>query len=127
MATCKDCIHYDVCYFYDGVMDLQNGDRCSEYKDKSRFIELPCRVGDTVYVFGTFHDGIEEEIVKEFCVCEDCILVKSDVWDGVICEAHQIGKVVKEDYETNGYFLTREEAEKALAERNKINACQNDT
>lgn len=38
--TCKDCIHFEVC--------LKNGDArpdikyCSCFKDKSRYIELPC-------------------------------------------------------------------------------------
>lgn len=40
MKTCEDCIHYDICY--DGL------DRpiCDSFKDSSKFIELPCSVGD---------------------------------------------------------------------------------
>ena len=41
--TCKDCIYYDVCDDY--ILTF-----CRGFKDKSRFIELPCKVGDTVYV-----------------------------------------------------------------------------
>lgn len=38
--TCEDCIHYDVCDYYDGLMDLQDGDDCGQFKDKSKFVEL---------------------------------------------------------------------------------------
>ncbi len=45
---CKDCEHYGVCssiyapseYGFDG---------CRHFKDKSKIIELPCKIGDTLY------------------------------------------------------------------------------
>lgn len=58
MKTCEDCIHYEVCEGYiptdldkdiwdlcaqgksDEIPDIDK--RCSSFKDKSRFIELPC-------------------------------------------------------------------------------------
>ena len=43
--TCKDCIHYEVCCKY---MVTPNH-LCKDYKDKSKYIELPCKVGDMVY------------------------------------------------------------------------------
>ena len=51
--TCKDCIHYDVCAI-NGI-DVENTTFkkelcCGEFKDKSRIIELPCKVGDEIYV-----------------------------------------------------------------------------
>ena len=49
--TCKDCIHYDVCNKWDTWNDEfytdGNSNKCynySKFKDKSRFIELPCKV-----------------------------------------------------------------------------------
>ena len=57
--ACKDCIHYDVCGGYtltdldcdvfhyaregraDEIPDIEV--RCSDFKDKSRFVELPCK------------------------------------------------------------------------------------
>lgn len=43
--TCRDCIHHEIC-----VLLLQNTDAvCNGFADKSRYIELPCKVGDTVY------------------------------------------------------------------------------
>lgn len=41
--TCKDCVHYKPCFY-------ANIDNCGMFKDKSKFIELPCKVGDTVYI-----------------------------------------------------------------------------
>ena len=63
---CKDCIHYEVCGGFtptdldtdvfdycregrtDEIPDIEW--RCNSFKPKSRYIELPCAVGDTVYV-----------------------------------------------------------------------------
>ena len=46
--TCKNCVHYDVCLLGACIKGITG--TCLNFKDKSRFIELPCRVGDTVYV-----------------------------------------------------------------------------
>lgn len=48
MATCKDCAHYDVCSdvgiarcdIFDDEMQYTT---CLSFKDKSRYIELPCK------------------------------------------------------------------------------------
>ena len=52
MSTCRDCIHYDVCAI-NGI-DVENTTFkkelcCGEFKDKSRIIELPCKVGNLVF------------------------------------------------------------------------------
>ena len=65
--NCKDCTHYDVCIesgriileFY-GEDDAINF--CSYFKDKSRFIELSCSIGDTVYTI-LYHNVFEAEVV----------------------------------------------------------------
>lgn len=52
MMLCKDCVHYEVCKDYvesalDGLQynDSQmNGDDCEFFKDRSRFVELPCDI-----------------------------------------------------------------------------------
>ena len=61
MKTCRDCIHGDVCphkilpidihpsYIDFSVRDdVENS--CKDFKDKTRVIELPCSIGDTVYI-----------------------------------------------------------------------------
>lgn len=53
--TCKDCIHYEVCKRIDNKMEVKNmslnetiQEMCRDFKDKSKYIELPCKVGDSV-------------------------------------------------------------------------------
>ena len=61
MSTCKDCIHYDVCKALSGFTDKliksyekvfeKYGDakeECEYFKDKSKLIELPCKIGDYI-------------------------------------------------------------------------------
>ena len=66
--TCKDCIHERVCCalikeglpYADGEYPAEAF--CMAFKDKSRYIELPCAVGDTFY-------GIKETSYDAYCVC----------------------------------------------------------
>lgn len=51
--TCQDCVHYDVCW---RIKEVETGNPmitsyhiCRAFKDKSRFIELSCNVGDKYY------------------------------------------------------------------------------
>lgn len=54
--TCKDCIHYELCNvqafngFNKNFEPEKDWKRCGVFKDKSKYIELPCEVGDKVYV-----------------------------------------------------------------------------
>ena len=52
MATCKDCVHFEVCRgeYAEGIEQLLTCDGCEDFKDRSRFVELPCKVGDTLFV-----------------------------------------------------------------------------
>lgn len=65
--NCKDCIHYDVCednlkYIQErflkgltfGKSEFTDGEFCNHFKDKSRIVELPCKVGETVHYI-TYH------------------------------------------------------------------------
>ena len=51
-SDCKNCIHYEGCHiaewFEVGKEYAENS--CRFFKDRSKFIELPCKVGDTVYI-----------------------------------------------------------------------------
>ena len=48
--TCKDCVHYEVCYLIEHYgADIEGVEDCIHFKPKSRFVELPCEVGQTVY------------------------------------------------------------------------------
>lgn len=58
MATCKECVHVDVCRFKDLPAPLSDSyvresecieKRCGDFKDRSRFVELPCKLGDVIF------------------------------------------------------------------------------
>ena len=87
--TCKDCVHYDVCNIF-GYEVLGNFDICVHFKDKSKFIELPCKVGDKVFIIG--RNNHETYI---------------NTGRFRISDIEKIGKKV---------FLTKEKAKKALEE-----------
>lgn len=51
--TCKDCISYEACKFYNKNLPEEYDPiewQCDNFKDKSRFIELPCKVGDNFFI-----------------------------------------------------------------------------
>lgn len=96
MASCKDCMHEKVCDYYAGDLNEEGAEKCVCFKDRTRFVELPCKVGDTVYQT----DGIR--------IYENKI-------ERIIFATNNIGFV--ETSIGKSIFLTREEAEKALKER----------
>ena len=103
--TCKDCIRYDVCeYEYPEFVhekDGKNADmekECIQFKDKSRFVELPCKVGDTVYIVDRTRDGRLGSIYRVVeCSVEKIVLRYSTFQKRTIMEAHL-------EYEENDYF-----------------------
>ena len=46
--TCKDCYHYDVCCELMKQLHWRP-ELCNSFKDKSRIVELPCKMGDEAY------------------------------------------------------------------------------
>ena len=57
--TCKDCLHNEMCY----GTHTDDSPTCCDFKDKSRYIELPCKVG-TRHNKLTFI-AVDEEKTKE--------------------------------------------------------------
>ena len=58
MASCKECIHFDRCkglYKFDRLQKAVSKG-CSYFKDRSRFVELLCEVGSTVFILD-YDDG----------------------------------------------------------------------
>ena len=126
--TCNDCIHYDVCAKYNKVYERELSHRycteCKDFKDKSRYIELPCAVGDTLWVLWSYTKSIPKGVypVKAYALRYDdkknnmrvCVNgnFKMDKYDGYYNYYYQgtfswenVGKTV---------FLTKEDAKKAL-------------
>lgn len=77
------------------------------FKDRSRLKELPCNVGDTVYYFNSAGEIFSQK-VSGFIVNFVGILVDSDV----MFDSNLIGE---------RFFLTREEAERALKLKEREN------
>ena len=129
MATCKDCLYVDVCMLYLDSVYKKNGldasnfenlreiecDDCVHFKDRSRFVELPCKVGDMFYE-PKRHQITEYQITRivltEFGLHFGIILKKGLSFRSIITP-YDIGKVV---------FTTREEAEQALNKIGDVNA-----
>lgn len=119
MATCKDCIKADVCKYKNE--DVSKGTKvkdlitdCQSFKDKSRYIELPCKVGDTVYKvmdIESVHRQILEMKVLSIEIKDTTNFfaktVKKYRYNYGAFTLYDFGKTV---------FLTREEAEKKLRE-----------
>ena len=109
MSTCKDCLHIDVCekrnrYHADvdeftGRMFTDMDRSCEHFKDRSKFIELPCKVGEDLYRLKTINGKT---------IITTTQLNQNTLWRIVF--GGEYGKTV---------FLTKEEAEKALEERSE--------
>ena len=110
MAICENCIHYELCSSISlkkiGI-SLIPQDECCGYKDRSRFVELPCKLGDTVYYFNSAGEIFSQK-VSGFIVNFVGILVDSDV----MFDSHLMG---------DRFFSTREEAERALKLKEREN------
>ncbi|MBQ5399338.1 MAG: hypothetical protein IIU14_07900 [Ruminococcus sp.] len=79
---------------------------CQYFKDRSKFIELPCGLGDKVFYFDTA-GRIYEQTIFQFIYGGTGLKLDSDV----MFDSELIGK---------RFFLSREEAEKVLKERDNF-------
>lgn len=109
MANCKDCLHIDLCkdrYIFGDIPP------CEHFKDSSKFVELPCKVRDTVYVIRG-ENKIQEKSIRIISILESNVIYYFD--DGKFnsslndyCCENDFGKTV---------FLTREAAKQVLREK----------
>lgn len=109
--TCKDCMHYDACKFYTDKTRFnlpKNAENCDDFKDKSKYIELPCNIGDAVYHI-IREIEIAEESIYAVRIYEDKHIAFSASRKGgrIVFRKDEIGKTV---------FLTKSEAEQKLKE-----------
>lgn len=52
IIRCENCIHNEVCYLQEvcnNIVEQLDEFGCENFADKSLYIKLPCKVGDTVY------------------------------------------------------------------------------
>lgn len=107
--TCKDCIHYDVCLDFEVAegIPLRYTSNCGRYKDKSRFVKLPCKVGDKLYF--VYPEGdISTEVIVDIGIKGFYISTYEDK------RYHKRGQFISRSRLGEDCFLTREAAEKSL-------------
>lgn len=125
MAMCKDCVHVEVCceknlHVAVGMNIIPRfkykriEQECKNFKDRSRFVELPYKLGDSIYE-PKRHQITEYQIARivfyDFGLRMELRLMKGLLFR-VEIKQEDIGKVV---------FLTREEAEQALKLKEREN------
>lgn len=118
MANCKNCLHVEVCKDYAinylkgtpiEALEKEVGDYpCCRFQDRSLFVELPCKVGDTLFV--PTRNLVSEYKIVSFHVCGEGIWYRTNVIKGILT------RLISDNVEIIGktVFLTREEAEQAL-------------
>lgn len=113
--TCNDCLHVKICQKTRIMNPADNyAPKCDDFKDRSRFVELPCKIGDTVYVLKGEH--IEFAYVIAIYLDSSGGMFDLKIFKKIAINFYiskyntfeNIGKTV---------FLTREQAERALKER----------
>ena len=131
MASCKDCVHVEVCRFKDLPAPLSDSyiresecieKRCGNFKDRSRFVELPCHVGDTVYMLTEQTQKLGRKKITKTVIVECCVdnfrIGDAGYPSAALCD---IENVWCYDVEPKMFgeiiFLSREKAEQALKER----------
>ena len=133
MAKCKDCLHGEVCRYYTNELAKANGiplkveeiegllecGDCEHFKGRSRFVELPCKAGDTFFVIIESSDILEYKVFYISILCGE---VYDEIEIVLDRNYHRI-KYTKGRFEYElgkTIFFTEEEAEQALKERERI-------
>lgn len=114
---CKDCLHYEACkgtytatWTYSGPNDFDNEhyadmDDCYNFTARSKWVHLPCNVGDTVY----YITGIYNQLIKSATI-KDITFNLNGITSLFV--TNKDGMSFEKDI--NIFFLSYEEAEKAL-------------
>lgn len=106
---CKNCIHDEVCPVWDDYNDepCKDGYRgfCHNYdkfKDKSQYVELPCRIGDKVYKvirsehFSNYIQEMTIEKFKIFALTDFIIIDIIDSWNDIFFDKSKAEAKLKE-------------------------------
>ena len=114
MSKCENCIHEGMCRFLPSVA---KNIECRFFKDKSLFVEFPCKVGQTIFFYTCVCDKTGEE---RFDILEGEVISFSMQKEGLwaYCR-YKCGltywHIVDEGF-GESVFLTKEEAEAKLKE-----------
>ena len=113
---CKNCIKEDVCKvaedFYKGPVYGMYIEDCDYFKDRNRFVELPCKFLHNCFVLPTINNNFSD-ITEMKCI--GFSLTHDSYNANLITDKN---KLYQPRFEAFGktVFLTREEAEQALKE-----------
>ena len=122
MSNCSKCIHYDVCKTWvdhsNSIVDIISSDAmhisiddtttCSSFKDKSLYKELPCNIGDTIYLTPRYNGKPTGAIVV------DKVQMIGITSRGVHIKARDHQNFNKMYMLGNGAYLSSEAAQEAL-------------
>jgi uncharacterized CHY-type Zn-finger protein len=138
MSYCKDCFNFELCANGYGEVtadtEITNikGKPCHYFKDRSKMIELPCKVGDTIYRLVFCKDETQhpmtyspshyiKETVVGLHICDSRLRVNalsnSRYRDYLIVNNNEILSHISVNKIGKTVFLTREQAEQALREK----------
>lgn len=121
MFDCDNCLHWEVCGYAFTSKTLYE---CDCFVDESKVIELPCKVGDKLYMLNRNKSEVQEMIFENPDIRCNCVLEYKFEYCEAICRNPENGICqhrFKNDFSEIGktVFLTREEAERALEEVKK--------
>jgi hypothetical protein len=123
MSSCKECVHYEVCEPHtEPNEDYAEVGGCPLFKPKSRFVELPCEVGNKVYKIwsvGKHGKSIAEFVVKHIDI--DYLPNIEIAFVNEKTKSRNYWFAMKEDIGKT-VFLSKEEAEAELRKRGENNA-----
>lgn len=134
MARCKDCVHVEVCEDFtkaklspkraEELLPVlrEHGRTCDHFKARARFVELPCRVGDSVFTIDK--KGNIQKCAVTNVICKTQMTLDKKLWIDFIIVTESVDdslpfpmiftySITKNQI----LFLTRESAEQALKER----------
>lgn len=139
--TCKDCVHFEVCelkrnHYYLGkpIGEVNDAEfACRHFKNKLRFVALPCKIGDTVYKICPKCNDDHNGSCKG-CAWNGCLSYYCDVGVGVWSDgSYHEGELQIVPYKVGEtrlvgilrhwnimFFATPDEAEKAMGEYDEI-------
>ena len=117
MASCNECLHKEACNHWlqkdNKHLGAVEGFICEHFKDRSKFVELPCKAGDIIYEIcerrksGEWKKIVVERVVHSIDVgIGGSMVARCGTTISVFLSG--IGKTV---------FLTRESVEKALEDQ----------
>ena len=106
--TCKDCISYEACKFYNKNLPEQYDPiewQCDNFKDKSLIVELPCEIGTELFLSDNL---MQHHRLKEYKFIGTRVVMVIECF-----EFQRTCKRFIDEHFGKTVFLTKEEAAEA--------------